>query len=174
MEGANSRSKGKGSFFSGTSPPTFEKRQQFSMYLIVSIRFFRHWISQHVCSVMQKCIWTLRILLNVMKYTIYIENIFHVTGHLCGEFTGPSEFPTQRPVTRSFGVFFAGINGCVNNRKASDLRRHPAHYDVILMLLWAWTRYFSISRPRSEWVPWRLICKPWHRVACGLLYTQEG
>ena len=29
-------------------------------------------------------------------------NIFRVTGHLCGEFTGP----TQRPVTRSFGVFF--------------------------------------------------------------------
>ena len=33
-------------------------------------------------------------------------NIFRVTGLLCGEFTGPGEFPTQRPVTRSFGVFF--------------------------------------------------------------------
>ena len=33
-------------------------------------------------------------------------NIFRVTGHLCGEFTGPGEFPTQRPVTRSFDVFF--------------------------------------------------------------------
>ena len=33
-------------------------------------------------------------------------NIFRVTGPLCGEFTGPSEFPTQRPVTRSFDVFF--------------------------------------------------------------------
>ena len=32
-------------------------------------------------------------------------NIFRVTGHLCGEFTGPGEFPTQRPVTRSFDVF---------------------------------------------------------------------
>ena len=31
-------------------------------------------------------------------------NIFRVTGHLCGEFTGPGEFPTQRPVTRSFDV----------------------------------------------------------------------
>ena len=31
--------------------------------------------------------------------------IFHVTGHLCKEFT--SEFPSQkRPVTQSFGVFF--------------------------------------------------------------------
>ena len=33
-------------------------------------------------------------------------NIFRITGHLCGEFTGPGEFPAQRPVTRSFGVFF--------------------------------------------------------------------
>ena len=33
-------------------------------------------------------------------------NIFRVTGTLCGEFTGPGEFPTQRPVTRSFDVFF--------------------------------------------------------------------
>ena len=32
--------------------------------------------------------------------------IFHVTGPLCGEFTGPGEFPAQRPVTRSFDVFF--------------------------------------------------------------------
>ena len=33
-------------------------------------------------------------------------NVFRVTGPLCGEFTGPGEFPTQRPVTRSFDVFF--------------------------------------------------------------------
>ena len=33
-------------------------------------------------------------------------NIFRVTDPLCGEFTGPGEFPTQRPVTRSFDVYF--------------------------------------------------------------------
>ena len=33
-------------------------------------------------------------------------NIFRVTGPMCGEFTGPGEFPAQRPVTRSFDVFF--------------------------------------------------------------------
>ena len=33
------------------------------------------------------------------------ETIFRVTGPLCGEFTGPGEFPTQKPVTRSFDVF---------------------------------------------------------------------
>ena len=36
-------------------------------------------------------------------------NIFRVTGHLLREFTG--EFPAQRPVTRSFEVFFdLGLN----------------------------------------------------------------
>ena len=33
-------------------------------------------------------------------------NVFRVTGHLCGEFTGPRWIPAQRPVTRSFDVFF--------------------------------------------------------------------
>ena len=33
-------------------------------------------------------------------------NIFHVTGRLCGEFTGDQWIPTQRPVTRTFDVFF--------------------------------------------------------------------
>ena len=50
-------------------------------------------------------------------------NIFRVTGHF-------GEFPAQRPVTRSFDV----LNVWVNNRKAGDLRRYRAHYDVIVMI----------------------------------------
>ena len=40
--------------------------------------------------------------------------------------------PSQRPVTRIFHVFFicAWTNGWVNNRDASDLWRHCAHYDA--------------------------------------------
>ena len=47
----------------------------------------------------------------------------------------PGEFPTQRPVTRSFDITLicARIKGWVNNRKAGDLRRHQAHCDVIVM-----------------------------------------
>ena len=33
-------------------------------------------------------------------------NIFRAISPLCGDFTGPGEFPTQRPVTRGFDVFF--------------------------------------------------------------------
>ena len=43
---------------------------------------------------------------NVYMMTSSNGNIFRVTGPLCGEFTGPGEFPAQRPVTRSFDVFF--------------------------------------------------------------------
>ena len=47
------------------------------------------------------------------------------------------EFPAQRPVTRSFDVFFdlRLKNAWVNNREAGDLRRHRAHFDVIVMYL---------------------------------------
>ena len=48
------------------------------------------------------------------------------------------EFPAQRPVTRSFDVFFdLCLNKlcCVNNREAGDLRRQCAHYDITVMCL---------------------------------------
>ena len=45
-------------------------------------------------------------LIEIFMMTSSNENIFRVTGHLCGEFTGPGEFPTQKPVTRSFDVYF--------------------------------------------------------------------
>ena len=67
---------------------------------------------------------------------------------LCaGNSPATGEFPTQRPVTRSFDVFFiyAWINDWVNNRAAGDLRRHRAHQDVIVM---------DINRPeiqKDEW-----------------------
>ena len=48
------------------------------------------------------------------------------------------EFPSQRPVTPSFDIFFdlrlnKRLTGLVNNREAGDLRRYRAHYDVIVM-----------------------------------------
>ena len=47
------------------------------------------------------------------------------------------ELPTQRPVTRSFEVFFdlRWIKGYVNNCEAGDLRLHCTHYDITLMYL---------------------------------------
>ena len=63
-------------------------------------------------------------------------NIFGVTGHLCGEFTGPRWIPlTKASDARAlmFSLICAWINGWVNNREAGNLRRCHAHYDVIVM-----------------------------------------
>ena len=49
-----------------------------------------------------------------------------------------SGFHSQRPATRSFDFFSlicAWINSWVNNREVGDLRRHRAHYDVIVMFV---------------------------------------
>ena len=62
-------------------------------------------------------------------------NIFRVTGPLCGEFTGPGEFPQkgQWQGALMFSLICVWINGWVNNREAGDLRRYRGHYDVIVM-----------------------------------------
>ena len=58
----------------------------------------------------------------------------------------PGEFPKQGPVTRSFDVFFdLRINGWVNTGEAGDLRRHRAHYDVIVIWKKLWTKELSNS-----------------------------
>ena len=56
-------------------------------------------------------------------------NIFRVTGHLCGEFTGDA----QRRGALMFSLICTRINGWVNNREAGNLRRHSAHCDVMVM-----------------------------------------
>ena len=63
-------------------------------------------------------------------------NIFRVTGHLCGEFTGPRWIPrTKASDAEIWWVFFicVWINGSVNNRQAVDLRRYRSHYGVTVM-----------------------------------------
>ena len=47
----------------------------------------------------------------------------------------PGEFPTQRPVKRSYDVFFDlhPNKRLVNNREAGDFICRRAHYDVTVM-----------------------------------------
>ena len=82
-------------------------------------------------------------------------NIFRVTGPLCGEFTGPGEFPAQRPVTRSFDVFFE----LRPNKRLSKQpwRRRRGHCDVIVMFVFPSPRplnnkkkMFQLGKGRSE------------------------
>ena len=64
-----------------------------------------------------------------------IEIISALLAICAGNSPASSEFPAQRPVTRSFDVFFdLYLNKRLrNNREAGDLRRYGAHYDVIVM-----------------------------------------
>ena len=74
----------------------------------------------------------------------------------------PGEYPAQRPVTRSFDVFFdLRLNiDWVNNREAGDLRCYRAHYDVIVM------RGHMLLSQTALVCPWgkrnsTKILKPW-------------
>ena len=68
-------------------------------------------------------------------------NIFRVTVPLCGEFTGHRWIPLTKASDAELWCFlWSGhwINICVNNRETDDLRRHRAHYDVIVMAAFIW------------------------------------
>ena len=45
------------------------------------------------------------------------------------------EFPAHRPVALMFSLIYIWINVRANNGEAGDLRRHRAHYDVIVMIM---------------------------------------
>ena len=75
------------------------------------------------------------------------ENILHVTGPLCGNSPvrhwpfvwgihgspGNSPHKGQWRGTLMFSLICVWTSGWLNNRHASDLRRHRSHYDVTVM-----------------------------------------
>ena len=101
----------------------------------------RYWRLVWLCIV--PCHWWQRhnSLESIFMMTSSNGNIFRVTGPLCGEFTGPGEFPTQRPVTRSFDI------SLICTRINGDLRRNRAHCDVTVMLRRLKARTLSILWP---------------------------
>ena len=75
-------------------------------------------------------------------------NIFRVTGHLCGEFTGHRWFPRTKASDAELWCFLwstPGIKGWVNNRQAGDLRRNRAHYDAIVCNEWPRSFHLELS-----------------------------
>ena len=72
-----------------------------------------------------------------------METFFRVTGHLRGELTGHRWIPNTKTSDTgllTFSLICVRINGWVNNGEAGDLRRHRAHYDVIVMNKHIWYR----------------------------------
>ena len=60
-----------------------------------------------------------------------MKKISALLAFCAGNSPVPGEFPAQKPVTRSFDVFF---DLRLNNRDAGDLRRYRAHYGVTIMI----------------------------------------
>ena len=124
------------------------------VYLKVTWSFILPMLQKQECRSIQKCpkhwhllILTMHALINgddknePTMMTSSNGNIFRVTGHLCGEFTGPGEFPTQRPVTRNFDVYF-------------DLRPNKRFSKQ----WWGWwfkTQSCLLWRHRNEW--WHVV-----------------
>ena len=113
-------------------------------------------------------------------------NIFRVTGPLCGEFTGPGEFPAQKPVTRSFVIFFdLRLNKWLSKQSwgwwfetlSCSLWRHFNVYkdfrDVLMAVMYTRrirlngkpysTKYYNTTTTK-----WRTINR--FRIICGIRY----
>ena len=100
-------------------------------------------------------------------------NIFRVTGHLCGEFTGPRWIPRTKASDAELWRFFfmcARINGWVNNGKAGDLRRHRARYDIIVMQMQSYGEssvFTTVTSHETHGVPNHRLCNSffsWHQI----------
>ena len=102
----------------------------FFILLVSKSTFF---ILKHICFV-QLSIHEFSSLVDMI--TSSNGNIVRVTGPLCGEFTGRRWIPrTQKPVTRSFDVFF---HLCLKRQLSKQWRRwwfesYRAHYDIIVL-----------------------------------------
>ena len=59
-----------------------------------------------------------------------METSFALLARCAGKSPVTGEFPSQRPVTRSFDVFF---DLRLNKRLSEHLRRRRYHYDVTVM-----------------------------------------
>ena len=81
-------------------------------------------------------------------------NIFRVTGPLCGEFTGPGEFPTQRPVTRSFDVFF-------DRRLNKRLSKQPRGWWLETLSCSLWRQSNGLSFSLNIWTIGFASCHHW-------------
>ena len=80
--------------------------------------------------------WCVQMSSNKQQHSMTLSNGKIVTGHLCWEFTCLRWIPHTKASDADllmFSLICARINDWVNNREAGDLRRHHAHYDVIVM-----------------------------------------
>ena len=90
-----------------------------------------------------------------MSFYILMEAFSTLLALCAGNSPVTDEFPSQRPVTRTFDVFFGLClnKGWANNRDTGDLRRHRAHYDVTVV---PWP--YSVTRALRLFFTWTYKC----------------
>ena len=89
-------------------------------------------------------------------------NIVGVNGHLCGEFTG--EFPTQKPVTRSFDVYF-------DLRPDKRLSKQPLGwgFETLSHSLWRHRNVqcrLCVGHDKEQYMPWNM-----HTISAFLFFV---
>ena len=110
-----------------------------------------------------------------MKYDIYCTfaiivlymmtsssgNIFHVTGPLCGEFTGHWWIPHTKASDTELWCFIlicSRTNSSANNRDAGDLRGQCIHYDHCD----EWTLFYDWPCYNEPWLRNNIISDIYH------------
>ena len=91
-------------------------------------------------------------------------NIFRVTGHLWGNSPVPGEFPTQRPVTRSFDVFFD-----LRLNKRLSKQSWGWWFETLSRSLWRHRNErcrFSICSFWNEWFPSKMLISKSKQDSC--------
>ena len=105
----------------------------FSFHLFVLIHGFlfypAEWLFHYIHT---KTIEALYLPSQCTMMTSWNGNISMLLAVCAGNSPVIDEFPLQRPVARSFDVFF-DLRSLVNNRDAGDLRHHRAHYDITVI-----------------------------------------
>ena len=96
------------------------------------VKWWKHENNSHADDIENNVAWDVY---DIITWWSHQMEWFSALLALCAENSPVAgEFPSQRTVTRSFGVFFcASANGWVYNRDAGDLRRNHAHYGVTVM-----------------------------------------
>ena len=89
-------------------------------------------------------------------------NIFRVTGPLCGEFTGPGEYPAQRPVARSFVFSFI----CTLSKRLSK-QSYGWWFETQSRPLW---RHCNDATQLSNIDQWKTTSCKWNEFANAFLF----
>ena len=113
--------------FNGALGTSCQMCHQIYLYIGICFNIFLPWCNKHFR------IYTALIMF-MSRWRHQMETFASLLAICAGNMPVPGEFSTQRPVTRSFDVFFdLRLNKRLSKREAADLKRYRAHYDVTVM-----------------------------------------